>query len=61
MSRRFPDDSPLQHDNSLYCVSFSIDGKLLATGCADANAYTWDVSVALKEAGLTDLLKPNVS
>jgi WD40 repeat protein len=56
-----PIGSPLQHDGSLYRVSFSIDGKLLATGCED-NAYTWDISVALKEAGLSDLLlKQNVS
>jgi WD40 repeat protein len=56
-----PIGSPLQHDDWLNCVSFSIDGKLLATGCADANAYAWDMSVVLKEAGLSDLLKPNVS
>ncbi|KAG1905058.1 quinon protein alcohol dehydrogenase-like superfamily [Suillus fuscotomentosus] len=33
-----------------------IDGKLLATGCDDNNAYTWDVSGILKEAGLSELL-----
>jgi hypothetical protein len=38
-----------------------IDGKLLVTGCEDTNAYTWDMSVVLKEAGLSDLLKQNVS
>ncbi|KAG2110910.1 uncharacterized protein F5147DRAFT_687738 [Suillus discolor] len=37
-------------------VSFSADGKLLATGCFDKNAYTWDVSGILKEAGLSELL-----
>jgi WD40 repeat protein len=56
-----PIGSPLQHDSPLYCVSFSMDGKLLATGCDDKNAYAWDMSVVLKEAGLSDLLKPNVS
>jgi WD40 repeat protein len=38
------------------CVSFSADGKLLATGSEDTNAYTWDVYAILKEAGLDDLL-----
>jgi WD40 repeat protein len=53
---------PLQHDSPLHCVSFSLDGKLLATGCEDNNACTWDMSVVLKEAGLSDLLlKLNVS
>jgi WD40 repeat protein len=42
-------------------MSFSTDGKLLATGCHDNNAYTWDVSLAVKEAGLSDLLLKNVS
>jgi WD40 repeat protein len=56
-----PIGSPLLHDDWLDCVSFSIDGKLLATGCADANAHAWDMSVVLKEAGLSDLFKPNVS
>jgi len=38
------------------CVSFSTDGKLLATGCHDKNAYTWDVSAIIKEAGLNEPL-----
>jgi WD40 repeat protein len=37
------------------CVSFSTDGKLLATG-HNRNAYLWDVSAILKEAGLDELL-----
>jgi WD40 repeat protein len=57
-----PIGSPLQHTNAVKCVSFSADGKLLATGCDDNNAYTWNMSVAVEEAGLSDLLlKPNVS
>ncbi|KAG2047257.1 WD40 repeat-like protein [Suillus hirtellus] len=46
----------LQHANPMYSVSFSVDGKLLATGCHDKNAYTWDVAAIVKEAGLDDLL-----
>jgi WD40 repeat protein len=43
-------------------VSFSIDGKLLATGCWDHNAYSWNIDVVAKEAGLNELLlNPNVS
>ncbi|KIK33400.1 hypothetical protein CY34DRAFT_813629 [Suillus luteus UH-Slu-Lm8-n1] len=30
--------------------------KLLATGCDDNNAYTWDVAAIVREAGLDDLL-----
>ena len=42
-----PIGSPLQHllaEGGVNCVSFSTDGTLLATGCYDNNAYTWDVS-----------------
>jgi WD40 repeat protein len=43
-------------------MSFVPDGKLLATGCEDSNAYMWDVSAILTEAGLSELLlNPNVS
>ncbi|KAG2344619.1 WD40 repeat-like protein [Suillus weaverae] len=51
-----PIGSPLQHAESVDHVSFSEDGKLLATGCRDKNAYTWDIAVIVKEAGLDDLL-----
>lgn len=37
-------------------VSFSADGKLLATGWYNNNAYAWGVSAMVKEAGLDDLL-----
>jgi WD40 repeat protein len=58
-----PISSPLHHADSVSCVSFSADGKLLATSCDDKNAYTWDVSAILSEAGLDDLLldQPNKS
>jgi WD40 repeat protein len=51
-----PISSPIQHANLVFCVSFSAGGKLLATGCADKNAYIWDVAAILREAGLDDLL-----
>ncbi|OAX42756.1 hypothetical protein K503DRAFT_796887 [Rhizopogon vinicolor AM-OR11-026] len=41
---------PLQHANSVSCVSFSADGNGLATGCLDKNAYLWDISVIVREA-----------
>jgi WD40 repeat protein len=50
-----PISSPLQHLNSVSCVSFSTDG-LLITGCDDCNAYIWDAAAIIKEAGLDDLL-----
>jgi WD40 repeat protein len=50
-----PIGSPLKHENIVTCVSFSADGKLLATGCYDHNAYTWDLSAFISEAGLSDL------
>jgi len=37
-------------------MSFSTDGKLLATGCHDKNAYTWDIFAIIKDAGLINLL-----
>jgi WD40 repeat protein len=49
-------------DGAVRCTSFAPDGKLLATGCSDSNAYMWDVSAIVKEAGLGELLlNPNVS
>jgi WD40 repeat protein len=56
-----PIGSPLQHTGTVECPSFSTDGKQLATGCWDNNAYTWDISAIVKEAGLSELLNPNVS
>jgi len=43
-------------------LSFSTDGKLLATGCDDFNAlHTWDVSAFLREPGSNNHLSdPNV-
>jgi WD40 repeat protein len=54
-----PISSPLQPGIDVHCVSFSADGKVLATGCCDTNAYTWDVSAIVKEAGLGDKLLSN--
>ena len=51
-----PIGSPLQHPSTVNRVSFSTDGILLATGCSDSSAYTWDVSAIIKEAGLNELL-----
>ncbi|OAX33964.1 WD40 repeat-like protein, partial [Rhizopogon vinicolor AM-OR11-026] len=52
---------PLQHEVYVNGSAFSPDGKLLATGCLDNNAYIWDIHAMLKGAGLEDLLSfPNV-
>jgi WD40 repeat protein len=45
---------PLQHPDFVICVSFSTDGKIIATGCWDHNAYSWDISGILEEAGLVN-------
>jgi WD40 repeat protein len=49
-------NSPLQHTDPVNCISFSEDGKLLATGCHNRNTYLWDVTAIFKEAGFNDLL-----
>jgi WD40 repeat protein len=51
-----PIGSPLQHAKNVRCLSFSPNGKELATGCTDGNAYTWDVSAIVREAGREKLL-----
>lgn len=56
-----PISSPLEHAQPVYDVSFSVDGKQLATGCRDGSAYTWDVAAILKEAGLDDLLSDSTA
>ncbi|KAG2341127.1 WD40 repeat-like protein [Suillus weaverae] len=48
--------SPLQHEDDVDCAAFSTDGKLLSTGCADKNAYAWDIQAILKVADLEDLI-----
>ena len=53
---------PLQHPGTVYSAAISADGQLLVTGCADNNAYIWDIHTVLKDAGLEDLLSiPDVS
>jgi len=51
-----PIGSTLRHANNVTCVSFSIDGTLLATGGDDYNAYTWDIAPIIEHAGLKELL-----
>jgi WD40 repeat protein len=36
------------------CVSFSTDGRLLATGSWDNSAYSWDISAIVKEAAANE-------
>jgi hypothetical protein len=47
---------PLQHEHIVTSAAFSDDGTLLSTGCADENAYVWDVYAILQATGLEDLL-----
>jgi WD40 repeat protein len=57
-----PIGSPLQHKDSVNCMLFSTDGKLLVTGGNDSNAYVWNISAIVKQAGLGELLlNPHVS
>ncbi|KAJ8581601.1 WD40 repeat-like protein [Rhizopogon salebrosus TDB-379] len=39
--------------------SYDDGTKLLATGCDDNNAYSWDISAIAKGAGFSDLLNSN--
>ncbi|KAG0695672.1 quinon protein alcohol dehydrogenase-like superfamily [Suillus ampliporus] len=56
LDTNLPVGPPLQHTDYLRCAVFSVDAKLLVTGCADTNAYVWDTQPILKQAGLEDLL-----
>ncbi|KAG2057865.1 WD40 repeat-like protein [Suillus hirtellus] len=58
LDTNLPIGLPLQHEDEVDCAALSTDGKLLVTGCENTNAYTWDIQVILKEAGLEDLLPP---
>jgi WD40 repeat protein len=59
LDTNLPVGPPLHHEDYLDSAALSPDGKVLATGCENHNAYTWDVHAILKEAGLEDLLPPN--
>jgi WD40 repeat protein len=62
LDTNLPVGPPLQHEDSVNCMAFSADGKLLSTACDDKNAYVWDVQAILKTAGLENLLSiPDVS
>jgi WD40 repeat protein len=63
LDTNLPVGPPLHHEDELPSAALSPDGKVLATGCENHNAYTWDVHAILKEAGLEDLLPsaPNVT
>ncbi|KAG2737597.1 WD40 repeat-like protein [Suillus brevipes Sb2] len=58
LDTNLPVGPPLRHENILLTAALAPDGKVLATGCENHNAYTWDVHAILKEAGLEDLLPP---
>ncbi|OAX38663.1 WD40 repeat-like protein [Rhizopogon vinicolor AM-OR11-026] len=55
-----PISAPLQYAHAVTCVSFSTDGKLLATVCWDKSAYTWDVSAIIRDAGHTEWVKATI-
>jgi WD40 repeat protein len=38
-----PIGQPLEHPDGVYCVAFSDDGQLVATGCDDALLRIWTV------------------
>ncbi|KAG1884181.1 WD40-repeat-containing domain protein [Suillus subluteus] len=52
---------PLQHEDQVECAALSADGKVLVTGCADNNVYSWDVHAILNQAGLEDLLSTDTN
>jgi WD40 repeat protein len=56
LDTNLPVEPPLYHKAIVFCTVIPADGKLLATGCNNANAYMWDVGVILKNNGHEDLL-----
>jgi WD40 repeat protein len=56
LDTNLPIGSLLWHRNQVECAAFSIEEKVLVTGCGDENVYTWDIHSILKQAGLEDLL-----
>lgn len=52
---------PLQHENVVPCAAFSVDSKVLVTGCEDSNSYAWDTQAILKQAGLEELLSSSAT
>ena len=56
LDTNLPVSPPIQHEANIYRAAISPDGKQLVTGCADNNAYAWDIHTTLKDAGLEDLL-----
>jgi WD40 repeat protein len=62
LNTNLPVGPPLQHEDRVNGAAISADGKLLATGCQDKNAYIWDIHTILENAGLEDILSsPDVS
>ncbi|KAG2158930.1 WD40-repeat-containing domain protein [Suillus bovinus] len=54
-----PINSPLHHADTVRCVSFSTDGKLLLSGCenSNVNVCAWDVCAILREPRLANLME----
>ncbi|KAG2052831.1 WD40 repeat-like protein [Suillus hirtellus] len=44
-----PISEPLEHPDSVWCVAFSEDSKLIATGCYDGHIRTWMVPLSESE------------
>jgi len=52
-----PISPSLQHPEKVNCMSFSVDGKRLATGCDDKNIYMWDIAaLSDPKVNLIDML-----
>ncbi|KAG1893275.1 WD40-repeat-containing domain protein [Suillus fuscotomentosus] len=47
-----PIDEPLEHPDLVWCVAFSEDSKLIATGCKDSYVRTWTVPLVESEREL---------
>jgi WD40 repeat protein len=60
LDTNLPVEPPLHHKAIVFCTVIPADGKLLATGCDNANAHMWDVGVILKNNGHEDLLSINI-
>ncbi|KAG2052849.1 WD40 repeat-like protein [Suillus hirtellus] len=56
-----PIGDPLEHPDAVFCVAFSEDSKLIATGCEDSHVRTWTVPLTESEKELQQSTHKNLN